>query len=60
MSSSAEGAPAAVLNDSSIAKQSEASLPALASPSKKRRAVHAAQAPIRCAAHRHGNCEMSE
>lgn len=38
MSSSAEGAPAAVLNDSSIAKQSEASLPALTSPSKPQQA----------------------
>jgi hypothetical protein len=35
MSSSAEGALAAVLNDPSIVKQPEASLPALASPSKQ-------------------------
>jgi hypothetical protein len=35
MSSSAEGAPVAVLNDPNIVKQPEASLPALASPSKQ-------------------------
>jgi hypothetical protein len=35
MSSSAEGAPAAALNDPNIVKQPEASLLALASPSKQ-------------------------